>query len=112
MLSFPLGGNVCDKPLDSGLRRNDGGGDRDIRATFNTVTFILLFDLTQPRTGIPGFILYRSLNFLPLFSTLSLPSFRRRPESSGLDNPFPPGGNALIDSMGISLRPARGRRPE
>ena len=21
LLSFPLGGNVCDKPLDSGLRR-------------------------------------------------------------------------------------------
>ena len=26
MLSFPPSGNVCNKPLDSGLRRNDGGG--------------------------------------------------------------------------------------
>ena len=26
VLSFPLGGNGLLKPLDSGLRRNDGGG--------------------------------------------------------------------------------------
>ena len=27
--SFPLGGNVLHKPLDSGLRRNDGEGNGD-----------------------------------------------------------------------------------
>ena len=42
VLSFPPGGNVCNKPLDSGLRRNDGRG--------NGHTFIILFAIaTQQR---------------------------------------------------------------
>ena len=34
ILSFPLGGNVLYKPLDSSFRWNDGGGDKYIWATF------------------------------------------------------------------------------
>ena len=47
-------GNDLGKPLDSGLRRNDGGGDRDIWEAFNGIPFILLFDLSRPRARITG----------------------------------------------------------
>ena len=121
MLSFPLGGNVCNKPLDSGLRRNDQG---EIETFGQLATFCHLTGYSHG-PEYQGLFFTALFNFLSLFSILPQPSFRRRPayrdvggraasgtkaeESSDLDNPFPPGGNALIDSMGMSLRPARGR---
>ena len=42
------GGNVLHKPLDSSFRWNDGGGDRCIRATFDTISFAISF---QPAAG-------------------------------------------------------------
>ena len=75
-----LRGNGLCQPLDSGLRRNDGKGDKHIWAIFNGMPFILSFGL--PRARITGlFMPCRSFWLAAAFLNLAPSSFRRRPES-------------------------------
>ena len=73
-------GNGLCQPLDSGLCRNDGEGDKHISAIFNDIPCTLSFDL--PRARITGlFMPCRSFWLSAAFLNPAPSSFRRRPES-------------------------------
>ena len=75
-----LRGHGLFQPLDSGLRRNDGAGDRYILAIFNGIPCTLSFDLLRAR--IAGlFMPCRSFWLSATFLNPAPSSFRRRPKS-------------------------------
>ena len=110
---IPAGGNVCNKPLDSGLRRNDGEGNRHGLIILLTICHPEARYLKSVKAGI------HSGPFKALIPPPS--SFRRRPESrkAGRDVrqiarvtfagiihkwSFPPGGNVCNKPLDSGLR--------